>query len=134
MSPELSKKILEKFSDQFKSSKKFYCQDGWFKLLYNLCEIIDYRISQKPEIKSTFTWTQIKEKFGGLRAYYDGGDEFISGAVRLAELMSYSTCEVTGNAGKLRNKKLGDDGNSIRLCWVSTLCDEEATKEGYILE
>lgn len=134
MSPQLSKIILEKFPDQFKSSKKFYCQDGWFKLLYTLCEIIEYRIEQKKELKSTFDWIQIKEKFGGLRAYYNGGDDFIGGAVSMAENMSYNICEVTGNAGKLRNKKLGDDGNSIRLCWVSTLCDEEAKKEGYILE
>ena len=32
--------------------------------------------------------TQVKEKFGRLNFYYDGGDEHISGMVRLAEHMS----------------------------------------------
>jgi len=43
---------------------------------------------------------QVKEKFGGLRFYYRGGDEFISGLVRMAESMSYVTCEVCSSPAK----------------------------------
>jgi hypothetical protein len=43
---------------------------------------------------------QVKEKFGGLRFYYNGGDEKIEGMVRLAEAMSKCTCEGCGNPGK----------------------------------
>jgi hypothetical protein len=39
---------------------------------------------------------QIKEKFGGLRFYYHGGDDEISGMVWLAESLSYKICEKCG--------------------------------------
>ena len=56
---------------------------------------------------------QIKEKFGGLRFYYRGGDEQIHGMVRMAELWAGNTCEKCGDKGKRR------DGG-----WVRTLCDK----------
>ena len=43
---------------------------------------------------------QVKEKFGGLRFYYSGGDDYIRGLVDMAESMSYKTCEVCGSPGK----------------------------------
>jgi hypothetical protein len=54
---------------------------------------------------------QIKEKFGGLRFYYQGGDEAISGMVTMAECWAYRTCEQCGNKGKQR------EGG-----WIRTLC------------
>lgn len=56
---------------------------------------------------------QIKEKFGGLRFYYSGGDDEIAGMVRMAESMSYRLCEVCGSPG--RPNKEG---------WIQTLCKE----------
>lgn len=44
---------------------------------------------------------QVKEKFGGLRFYYHGGDEKVDGMVRMAESMSEVTCEVCGDKGKI---------------------------------
>ena len=58
------------------------------------------------------TIAQVKEKFGTLRFYYDGGDEYISGLVSLAESMSGVTCEECGAPGSHR------DGG-----WIRTLCD-----------
>jgi hypothetical protein len=55
---------------------------------------------------------QIKEKFGGLRFYYDGGDERISGLVDMAETWANHTCETCGNKGQKRSGG-----------WVRTLCD-----------
>lgn len=55
---------------------------------------------------------QIKEKFGGLRFYYDGGDEHISGMVTMAEVWAGYTCEQCGDRGTRR------DGG-----WIRTLCD-----------
>lgn len=54
---------------------------------------------------------QVKEKFGGLRFYYRGGDECISGMVRMAESMSYVTCEVCSNPAKPTNEG-----------WIVTMC------------
>jgi hypothetical protein len=55
---------------------------------------------------------QIKEKFGGLRFYYQGGDEHIDGMVAMAEVWAGHTCETCGNKGDRRNGG-----------WVRTLCD-----------
>jgi len=53
------------------------------------------------------------EKFGGLRFYYDGGDEQIHGMVRMAESWAARTCETCGDPGKSRNGG-----------WIRTLCDK----------
>lgn len=58
---------------------------------------------------------QVKEKFGTLRFYIDGGDETIFGLIRMAESLSAVTCERCGNKAKTR-------GGS----WLLTLCDEHA--------
>ena len=55
---------------------------------------------------------QVKEKFGTLRFYYDGGDDHIHGLVRMAEAMSSVTCETCGVPGKQRSGG-----------WIRTLCD-----------
>lgn len=55
---------------------------------------------------------QVKEKFGTLRFYYQGGDDQIHGMVRMAEAMSAVTCEQCGVPAKT-----GGRG------WISTLCD-----------
>lgn len=59
---------------------------------------------------------QVKEKFGTLRFYYNGGDEVISGMVRMAESMSAVTCETCGNPGTLRGSG-----------WRYTACDEHVS-------
>lgn len=55
---------------------------------------------------------QVKEKFGGLRFYFSGGNDEISGMVRMAELWAGNTCETCGNKGERRSGG-----------WVRTLCD-----------
>lgn len=55
---------------------------------------------------------QIKEKFGGLRFYYQGGDDHISGMVTMAEVWAHRTCETCGNKGEQRSGG-----------WIRTLCD-----------
>ncbi len=62
---------------------------------------------------------QVKEKFGTLRFYYQGGDEVISGMVRMAESMSAVTCEECGVPGTRRGGG-----------WVTTLCDKHAEERG----
>lgn len=56
---------------------------------------------------------QVKEKFGTLRFYYDGGDDYVLGVVNMAESLSACTCEVCGNHGKIT-------GNG----WLSVRCVE----------
>jgi hypothetical protein len=65
-----------------------------------------------PEVIPQVVAVQIKEKFGTLRFYYEGGDEYIQGLVRMAESMSAVTCETCGAPGKTRGPG-----------WIRTLCD-----------
>lgn len=62
--------------------------------------------------------TQIKEKFGGLRFYYCGGDDEFDQLVQQAEDLAYKTCETCGEPGRMRGRY-----------WLQTLCDKHA--EGY---
>lgn len=42
---------------------------------------------------------QIKEKFAGLRVYYDGGDDRVAGMIEMAESMCSRTCQNSGAPG-----------------------------------
>jgi hypothetical protein len=59
-----------------------------------------------------FQIDQIKEKFGGLRFYYSGGDDYIDGMTSLAESLSYRICEYCGTT-----KEVG-----ITKGWNITVC------------
>lgn len=64
-----------------------------------------------PEVPQVVA-AQVKEKFGTLRFYYDGGDDLIDGMVRMAEGMSSVTCEYCGNPGKTNKRG-----------WIRTICE-----------
>jgi len=83
---------------------------------------IDEEISMpEPQLKTVpdacpqVVATQVKEKFGTLNFYYDGGDDVIDGIVRMAESMSAVTCEVCGNRGERNDES-----------WIRTLCSTHA--------
>lgn len=61
---------------------------------------------------------QVKEKFGTLRFYVHGGDEYTNGIVAMAEAMSANMCETCGKPGKLRGRG-----------WIYTACDEHSRDE-----
>ena len=56
---------------------------------------------------------QIKEKFGGLRFYYEGGDDYVQGLVAMAESWAARTCETCDERGERRHGG-----------WIRTLCDK----------
>lgn len=105
---------------------------GWWPILEKLCDNIqrhtDWRNTQRarllenneykhpvPDEVDQVKVSQIKEKFGGLRFYYDGGDDTIDGMVRMAESWASTTCEECGAVGQQRSGG-----------WIRTLCDEHA--------
>jgi len=73
-----------------------------------------------PDPVSQVVAVQVKEKFGSLRFYYNGGNEHVCGLVRMAEAMSAVTCEECGSPGKMRGPG-----------WILTLCDLHAEERGY---
>jgi len=67
--------------------------------------------------------TQIKEKFGGLCFYYNGGDDTIHGMVSLAESMSYDICETCGTTENVGSTS----GWIYTCCWNCLEKNERAT-------
>lgn len=113
------------------------CNNGWYELLSSVCWRIsqhekniednkkylaqknkdiqkDFGISMSGEEPEYFPvkFDQVKEKYGGLRIYFTGGDDYVDGVIGMAEEYSYKVCEICGNAGK--PNKGG---------WITTLCD-----------
>ena len=128
MRDELDKKLVEKypkiFKDRYGNMQEtamcwgFEHGDGWYQILDSLCGQIQHYIDWQNRTEETVKQvvaTQVKEKFGGLRFYYNGGDDHISGMVRMAESWAYHTCEECGAVGKMRQGG-----------WIRTLCDEHA--------
>ena len=89
---------------------------GWYPIIERLSSSIQQHIEWKnkdSEVCPQVIVEQIKEKFGGLRFYYQGGDEYISGLVSMAESWAGIACEDCGGIGKRRSGG-----------WVRTLCDK----------
>lgn len=84
--------------------------EGWYKLLDALCSAIES--SMTAEQLRDFRVTQVKEKFGGLRFYYSGGNEMTEELIESAEIRSESICMECGDAGERRSGG-----------WVITMCN-----------
>lgn len=140
MKQELDEKLCAEYPKIFKDRNAdmrttamcwgFECGDGWYNILNALCYNIQSHIDWVNETRERLLKnnpynhpipdevhqvlaTQVKEKYGTLRFYYDGGDETIDGMVRMAESMSAVTCEECGKPG------YQSDGG-----WIVTLCEE----------
>ena len=88
-------------------------------------ELIDDPLREIPEPIPQVTLDQVKEKFGTLRFYYQGGDDYIRGMVSLAESLSGVTCESCGNPSEVQN-----DGGWMRS--VCNSCEEKRLiKQGF---
>jgi len=72
--------------------------------------------------------SQVKEKFGGLRFYYTGGDDTIDGMVRMAESWAYNTCESCGQPGELSPKSTGK-GITGWMHIHCQACEDQRNKE-----
>ena len=94
-----------------KNADYFDISEGWYPLVKELIEDL-INLGWDKEV------CQVKEKFGGLRFYINGGGDEIYKRITKAENDSYEVCEITGKPGKLRND----------IGWYLTLCDEEYEK------
>ena len=89
----------------------FAIGDGWFSIIDHLSRTIQSHCDWSKTCPPV-TIAQVKEKFGSLRFYYDGGDEYIAGAVSMAESMAGVTCESCGVPGTSRGGG-----------WIHVACD-----------
>lgn len=120
---EMMEKFPKMFSQPFGG---FAVGPGWWPILRSLCRNVQGHIDWRQEQKEKYgrgegcpqvVVAQIKEKFGGLRFYYDGGNDVIDGMVRMAEAWAANSCEECGKPGVLRSGG-----------WMQTLCDEHEEK------
>jgi len=78
--------------------------------------------TNSKKFKSSFTFIQVKEKFGGLRVYtnYDGDDK-VNPVICLAEKKALETCDMCGEKGLLRNSG-----------WLKIRCDNHVDTKHYL--
>jgi len=119
--------LYEKYPDLFSNIDNKHscmafgieCNIGWYDIISSVC----YRIKQYEKNKKSdyypVTFDQIKEKWGGLRIYHSGGDDYVDGVIIMAEEMSYKICE-----------RCGCPGSPNKQGWVMTLCDNCRGKNG----
>lgn len=139
MDQELQNKLYEKYPQFFVNKDKtpmespmcfgIEVQNGWYQILSNVCWMIKQHEDNKrwrkkyleendPEKLATepeyfpVKFDQVKEKYGGLRLYFSGGDDYVEGLVSMAEAISYYVCEICGNKGE------ANKGG-----WISVRCE-----------
>ena len=96
-----------------KYAKKWKCYNRWQRIF--MASPPKYR---KPPFDPNrqVVANQVKEKFGTLRFYYSGGDDFVQGVVSMAESMSALTCEACGSMDKTVKPNPGS--------WIAIRCDK----------
>lgn len=136
MDQELENKLYEKYPELFSNKNKTImqscmawgceCGNGWYDIISTVCWMIkqhednirwqtEYKQKEEPSYQSDYypvKFDQIKEKYGTLRIYFTGGDDYVEGLISMAEAFSGKICETCGNKG------YSDKGG-----WIMTLCD-----------
>lgn len=116
-------KLEGKYPEMFAGQYGGVCiSKGWWPILETLCGQITDHLKHRNGLASQYpdqhkpvpqvVIAQIKEKFGGLRFYYEGGDDTVYGMVRMAESWASRSCEECGAPGQ----RTGGG-------WIKTLCD-----------
>lgn len=89
----------------------FECQNGWEGLIDGVLRLVGrYAADTKLEMQVT----TVKEKFGQLRIYHQGGDVTVDQAFDITELVSGYVCELCGKPGSLM-----DEGG-----WLEARCED----------
>lgn len=138
MRKEFEDLLISRYPKIFRKNFGFECDDGWVNIIDGACHLIQSHInnqrgqkaralrrvrSGEPLRQWDHEWlektpcpqlviVQVKEKFGTLRLYHDGGDSYVFGVVDAAENMSSFTCEVCGNLGTMNSSG-----------WIKCLCE-----------
>ncbi len=127
---------------------------GWTQLLETLDSIMvssiahavqhatvvkeEYRDKQ-CKVDASIKILQIKEKFGGLRVYWQGeglGDRIwnqVSGAANMAEAMAYKTCERCGSMKEVETRRRVNAKFSRTLTLCEDCHEDRDNEEGRVL-
>jgi hypothetical protein len=138
-------KIFEHYEGNPRGVNWYGVSEGWLPIIDILCKAIQSycdsaRSIENPDFDPTkeydredtathrylqvkreqVTCLQMKEKFGGLRFYTSGEDEFVSGLICMATYMCNNTCEGCGT-----HEDLG-----ITKGWITVRCKKCAEEVG----
>lgn len=138
-------KIFEHYEGNPGDVNWYGVPDGWLPIVDILCKAIQSycdstRSIENPDFDSTkeydrddttthrylqvkreqVTCVQMKEKFGGLRFYTSGEDEFVAGMIRMATYMCDNTCEGCGVR----------EGLGLTKGWITVRCKKCAEEVG----
>lgn len=112
-----AKHMEERFPKMFSAPYGgFAVGEGWWPIIESLCANIQSHTDWKnknSEVIPQVVVMQVKEKFGGLRFYYEGGDEQIQGMVTMAETWASASCE---DCGAPATKQTSG--------WIKNVCDK----------
>lgn len=111
---EMLKQFRTEFADIIADNNRFVSIDipqGWQTLIWTLARFIKNRAKSKNLDTKI---VQIKEKFGELRIYVDGSDEYIDGLVDMACSVSQSLCIECGKVSEIRSDK----------GWMTNICND----------
>ncbi len=112
--PKIFPKNMRKNANQGLMFFGFEHYDGWFNLINTFCKCVQSYIDNNKHLNiPQMIATQVKQKFGGLRFYYSGGNEKIHGMCRFLEYLSFTICEYCGKPGTT-----DEEG------YIETLCEE----------
>ncbi len=123
--------LFEKYPKIFELMKDSYYSissgvpNAWLQTLDWMCGAIQQHIDNRNEHNkhlepiNQLICEQIKDKYGGLRFYYYGGDEVCKGIVDMAEYILWETCENCGTHDNIITTK----------GWISRIC--EGCKDGH---
>lgn len=104
-----------------------YIPPGWYDLVERIFQLLD------TSGFSDICVQQIKEKSGGFRFYYEGGDVDLYVQTAMIESQSFQTCEVCGAEGDPDNAK-GEWRRTRCKDHVDTRWPELSEKEHRALE
>jgi hypothetical protein len=95
----------------------FECQDGWFRPILWLSRYLQSYIDQQNKSAEKYPddylpvvqikVVQVKEKFGTLRFYVEGGNQHTQAVITFVEYMSGFICETTGQTENVGYNKSG---------------------------
>ena len=120
MKKELQNKLFNKYPKIFRQKDLpmtetcmcwgIECGDGWYDILDRLCQRIQDYVDKTgcPQVEAT----QVKEKFGTLRFYTQGGDETTESFIDEAEEETEHICELCGSKEDIQPTK----------GWIHYLC------------
>jgi len=144
MDDQRFEELAKRWPDLFQKSGdfEFSIGDGWYNIVDILCGMLSHKVEGvkrrlkyamensdakfnksiselEADVAAAFkelpTIIQVKEKFGTLRFYVDGGTPEMHNYIEFAEAMTSRICEECGSPGKSRSGG-----------WVKVLCDKHS--------